>query len=74
MAKKTVKRIKFNTTHFNSGLPQYEAGKHYPPTEETLRLVKYGIAEEVEIDETAAEQTDLALASEEAKTKPGAGA
>lgn len=50
-----MKVIKFNTTFYDVGVPKYEAGKHYPVTEETQRQVAVGIAEEidayVEIDE-----------------------
>ena len=69
MAKGKVKRIKFNLTFFDVGVPKWEAGKHYPVTEDTQRQVKAGIAEEIEVDAAAAEQADLALAPPAEKEK-----
>lgn len=69
MAKGRVKRIKFNLTFFEVGIPKWEAGKHYAATEDTLRQVKAGIAEEIEVDAAAAEQADLALAPPAEKEK-----
>jgi len=60
MAKK-VKRILFNTTFFDSGLPKWAAGQHYPVTEDTQRQVAAGIASEITVDLAEAEQADLAL-------------
>lgn len=53
-----MKRIKFNTTFFDEGVPKYEVGMDYPVTEETRRQVVIGIAEEIEIEieEAAAEE------------------
>lgn len=72
MAKGSVKRIKFNLTFFEVGIPKWEAGKHYAATEDTQRQVKAGIAEEIEVDASVAEQADLALApAAEKETKAG---
>lgn len=43
-----MKVIKFNATFYDVGVPKYEAGKHYPVTEETQRQVTAGIAEEID--------------------------
>jgi hypothetical protein len=56
-----VKRIKFKLTYFEVGLPKWEAGKHYPVNEDTQRLVKAGIAEEIEVDADSIEEPKLAL-------------
>ena len=62
MAKK-IKRILFNATYFDSGLPKWEAGKHYPVSEDTQRQVTAGIAEEIEVaaDKAVAMDTQLTI-------------
>ena len=39
--------IKFNTNFYDSGALKYADGESYPATDETLRCVASGIAEEV---------------------------
>jgi cell division septation protein DedD len=74
-----AKVIRYTANWFNDGALQYEAGKHYPITAETLRHAEIGVAEEVEIDlslenaQKAAERAAIAAgkataAAEEARS------
>lgn len=45
-----ITRILFVATHYDGGVPKYEAGKHYSVTEETSRSVMQGHAELIEVD------------------------
>ena len=42
--------IKFHRTFYEGGNAKYEAGKAYPVTEETMRQVALGHAEEVNVE------------------------
>jgi hypothetical protein len=45
-----VKRHQFRATFYDSGVPKYEAGKHYPITDETTSQVAAGNAEVVTVE------------------------
>jgi hypothetical protein len=73
-----AKVIRYLASWFDNGVAIYEKGKHYPISEETLRHVATGCAEEVEVDLTlenakkAAERAEIAAgkaaaAAEEAR-------
>ena len=45
-----VKRAEFLATFYEAGHPKYEAGKHYPLTQETKSQIVAGAAKEVTVD------------------------
>jgi hypothetical protein len=47
---KRVKRAQFAHTFYEAGTPKYEAGKHYPLTQETRSQIAAGAAREVEVE------------------------
>jgi len=44
------KAVKFKHAFFEGGIPKYEANKVYPATEETMRQVALGHADEVDAE------------------------
>lgn len=68
------KAVRFNTTHYSNGTPLYEAGKAYPVSDDTMRQVVLGHAEEADVkaSEIEAEQPAAASGEKVKKTKPGA--
>lgn len=68
-----VKRHQFRVTFYDSGVAKYEAGKHYPITDETTSQVAAGNADVVTVDldpeEHAAQETAAHAALKAARAR-----